>query len=201
MAYDKESPIGLDIIAEGETEDEVLRNLWEQQIFTQDAIFYDRFHKGENGKLKINPPIWIGHGVVIDHTGDIEFDPYVLIGDFVVIYTHYHSANQERFWTPMPSKKHVGKYVNIGERATIMAECYEIGEGALILPGSVVMQSIPAWQVWGGNPAEFKSARPNGIKFDIEKEEKKETGPLDGLADVVDYIKDVKKNDGDGKSD
>lgn len=34
-----------------------------------------------------------------------------------------------------------------------------LGEGAVLMPGSVATKDIPAWEIWGGVPAAFKRQR------------------------------------------
>ncbi len=48
----------------------------------------------------------------------------------------------------------IGSDVWIGENVTIMDGIW-IGDGSIIAAGSVVTKSIGAYQVWGGNPAEY----------------------------------------------
>lgn len=47
------------------------------------------------------------------------------------------------------------KGASIGANCTVLADVV-IGEGAMIGAGSVVTKSIPAGELWYGNPAEFK---------------------------------------------
>lgn len=42
----------------------------------------------------------------------------------------------------------------IGTRC-IINKGISIGKGAIIVAGSVVVKDVPAWDVWGGNPAKF----------------------------------------------
>ncbi len=48
----------------------------------------------------------------------------------------------------------VGKRASIGSSATILCGV-TIGEGAMIGAGSVVTKSVPAREIWAGNPARF----------------------------------------------
>ena len=46
----------------------------------------------------------------------------------------------------------------IGSRSLIM-KGVRIGHGAIIAAGSVVTKSVPAYEIWGGNPAHFLKSR------------------------------------------
>ena len=48
----------------------------------------------------------------------------------------------------------IGKDAFIGMNSLIV-NSVEIGEGAVVAAGSVVTRDIPAWEIWGGNPARF----------------------------------------------
>lgn len=97
----------------------------------------------------------IGDGTIINtsHISDpslIEMGRKVTIGGSVTLVAHY---GQEGFLVLSPVK--IGDRVTIGLRATIMGGV-EIGEGAKILPNSVVMPKtkIPPGELWGGVPAQ-----------------------------------------------
>lgn len=54
--------------------------------------------------------------------------------------------------------------ITIGDFAWVTADCFispgtEVGQGAVVLARSTVLQSIPAWEVWGGSPARKLSER------------------------------------------
>ena len=56
-------------------------------------------------------------------------------------------------------------HVEIGEHAfigtgTIITGNVKIGSGAIVGAGSVVTKDIPAYEIWGGNPARFIKKRP-----------------------------------------
>ncbi|ROS00121.1 transferase family hexapeptide repeat protein [Sinobacterium caligoides] len=57
-------------------------------------------------------------------------------------------------WISRLVKTEIGRAVSIGSNATIMGGV-TIGDNALVGAGSVVTKSIPANQVWAGNPARF----------------------------------------------
>ncbi len=96
----------------------------------------------------------IGRGVVLN--SEFISDPSLItieekatIGGSVTIIAHYGVGG---YLVIAPVK--VGKGATIGIRATLMAGV-EIGEGAKILPHSVVLPKtkVPAGETWGGVPA------------------------------------------------
>lgn len=96
----------------------------------------------------------IGRDVYINstHISDpamIEIGDNVTIGGSAVIAAHYAQAG---YLVIAPVR--IGNGVTIGLRATIMGDVV-IGEGARVLPNSVVMPKarIPAGETWGGVPA------------------------------------------------
>lgn len=96
----------------------------------------------------------IGHTVTINTTfisdpSMIEMGDKVTIGGSVTLVAHY---GQGGYLVLAPLK--IGNGVTIGLKATIMGGV-TIGDGAKILPNSVVMPktNIPPGEIWGGVPA------------------------------------------------
>jgi acetyltransferase-like isoleucine patch superfamily enzyme len=104
----------------------------------------------------------IGRGVMINTTfisdpSLVELGDKVTLGGSVTIVAHY---GQGGLLIVAPVK--IGAGCTIGLKATVMGGV-EIGQGAKILPHSVVMPKtiIPAGETWGGVPAvRISSAEP-----------------------------------------
>ena len=64
---------------------------------------------------------------------------------------------------PNTPSTNIGKDVWIGANALIMAGI-QIGNGSIIASGSVVTKDVPAYCIYGGNPAKF-------IKLRFEEED------------------------------
>jgi len=62
------------------------------------------------------------------------------------------SLQTEADWTVVPTV--VRRRASIGSSVTLICGI-EVGEGALIGAGSVVTKSVPAGELWAGNPARF----------------------------------------------
>ncbi len=107
----------------------------------------------------------IGEGTIINsiHISDpslIHLGRKVTLGGSVTIVAHY---GQGGFLVLAPV--HIGDKVTVGLRAVIMGGA-SIGEGAKILPNSVVMPKtvIPAGETWGGVPARKIETQEVGSK-------------------------------------
>lgn len=93
----------------------------------------------------------------------VEIGNHVLIGaDTIIMDNNFHSLDYSMRGTSKEGYLHKGTIntapVVIGDNVFIGTRCIinkgiNIGEGAIIAAGSVVVSDIPAWEVWGGNPA------------------------------------------------
>lgn len=106
------------------------------------------------------------------YMGSIQerFDPVVEVGNFTSIgsdVTFYGACQHPQLVSTFPfhswsdeypgafskGKITIGSDVWIGEHVLIM-DGITIGDGAVVGLGSVVTKDIPAFEVWGGNPAQ-----------------------------------------------
>ena len=110
--------------------------------------------------------ITIGNNVGISQTAliahaDITIGDNVKIGGGTCIYTSdFHSLNSELRRTGEDLKHRKSAPVTIEHDAFIGARCIilkgvTIGENSIVGAGSVVTKSIPANEIWAGNPAKF----------------------------------------------
>lgn len=95
----------------------------------------------------------------------VEIGSHVLIGaDTIIMDTNFHSLDYSIRGTGKEGYQYegtvntapvkIGNHVFIGTRC-IINKGVTIGDGAVIAAGSVIVKNIPAWEVWGGNPAKF----------------------------------------------
>lgn len=91
--------------------------------------------------------------------------------EFVTIGTHTKITSGTKilthFFNPEDEGMYLGK-VSIGDEVfigmnTLIVNSVEIGEGAVLAAGSVVTKDIPAWEIWGGNPAKFIKKRESRV--------------------------------------
>lgn len=91
----------------------------------------------------------------------ITVGQYVKIGGGTRIFdTNFHSTNAAIRATKEDTKNVISKPIVIGDNVFIGTGCIitkgvTIGENSIIAAGSVVVRSVPANQIWGGNPAKF----------------------------------------------
>ncbi|MGD9077998.1 MAG: acyltransferase [Desulfobacterales bacterium] len=134
----------------------------------------------ENGKLDIGdnsflhahcwllltkpqPHLHIGNWVFIGRNTIIAAKKHIAIGDYTVIapqcyiIDHEHGfSSQDLILNQKSNIKSVaiGRDCYIGAKTVVLGGS-EIGDGAIIGAGSIVTKSIPAGEIWAGNPAKF----------------------------------------------
>ena len=99
---------------------------------------------------------------VIQCRNRITIGHSVNIGDGVLIMdSNFHSINWIERQNPELDKQNakseeinIGNNVFIGARS-IICKGVNIGDRSIVAAGSVVVRSIPANEIWGGNPAKF----------------------------------------------
>lgn len=92
----------------------------------------------------------------------VEIGNYVNIGAGCIIFdTNFHSTDwkirenrQEDTNHALSSPVIIKDHVFIGARS-IICKGITIGEKSIIAAGSVVVSSVPPYEMWGGNPARF----------------------------------------------
>lgn len=108
----------------------------------------------------------IGNNVGISQTAliahaDISIGDNVKIGGGTCVYTSdFHSLNKDLRRTGKDLKNRKSAPITIENNAFIGARCIilkgvTIGENSIVGAGSVVTKSIPANEIWAGNPAKF----------------------------------------------
>lgn len=130
-----------------------------------------RFHRcsfnvGPNAQLIIGDRVGMSATAIVCHQR-IEIGNDVQIGANVVIYdTDFHSLDAEHRKNIQSDRDHtrrqavrIGAGAFIGAHSTIL-KGVEIGAGAVIGACSVVTKSIPANEIWAGNPARKLRALP-----------------------------------------
>jgi len=123
-------------------------------------------HKNINqGKLIKHKNASIEYSATLDLTGDVTLKEYAHINHGVKIFTHKHLWNHSRglrhkIQEIIPVNLEIGRDAFIGANSLIVG-ISKIGDGAIIGAGSVVTKNIPAYEVWGGNPAKKINERKN----------------------------------------
>lgn len=100
--------------------------------------------------LEIGHRCWIGEGVWIHNQGSVTIGHDSIVSQETLITTGSHDARS--------TMNLIVKPVEIGSGVWITSRCIvqqgvQIGDNAIVTPGSVVHKSVPAGWVFGGNPA------------------------------------------------
>lgn len=101
-------------------------------------------------KLSIGDHSWIGEEVLI-----LNFEPCRIGAHCCVSQRAFLCGGSHNY--KLPDFPYRNAPVTIGDESWICAQCWigpgvEIGKGAVVQPGSVVVRDIPASMVCGGNP-------------------------------------------------
>lgn len=101
---------------------------------------------------------FIGRNCVIVAREKIVIEDKCAIAEMVVIRDQNHQVDLQRFeetrYRFNTGEIRIGYRVWIGAKATVL-KGVSIGDGAVIAAAAVVVNSVPAGQIWGGVPAKF----------------------------------------------
>jgi len=131
----------------------LLRDLF--GVVRGDAVVEPPFRCDYGYNVGVGDGFFANYGCVLLDAAPIAFGENCLLGPGVHVYTPTHPidpgerATGEEFGDPVT----VGDDVWIGGRAVITPGV-EVGDGAVVAAGAVVVDDVPAGTVVGGNPAE-----------------------------------------------
>ncbi len=115
------------------------------------------------GKFSLGKNSTVNFGCYLDNRRGITIGDNTAIAHNVKIYTLGHNIDSPHFETK-GAPVAIGNNVFIFSNALIMPGV-TIGDGAVILPGSVVTKSVEPFTVVGGNPARLIKKRANEIAY------------------------------------
>lgn len=115
------------------------------------------------GKMSVGRNTVINFGCYLDNRRGIYIGNNVGIAHNTKIYTLGHDLNDPKFSTKGASV-HIGDDVFIFSNALVMPGV-TIGEGAIVLAGSVVTKDVEPWSIVGGNPAKKIRERNRDIDY------------------------------------
>ena len=118
------------------------------------------------GKFSLGRNSTVNFGCYLDNRRGIKIGDNAAIAHNVKIYTLGHDIDSTNFETKGASVT-IGNNVFIFSNAMIMPGV-TIGDGAVILPGSVVTKSIEPFAVVGGVPARIIKKRTTEIAYTIK---------------------------------
>jgi acetyltransferase-like isoleucine patch superfamily enzyme len=112
------------------------------------------WHPGPS--IIIGNNVFIGRGVEFNVQGRIEIGDDAGIGSGCVLADHNHNTAIEghkmRDQSMQIAPIIIGKDVIVGVNSVILRGVH-IGDGAVVGAGAVVVESVPAGEIWVGNPA------------------------------------------------
>ncbi|MBE3557389.1 MAG: acetyltransferase [Firmicutes bacterium] len=106
--------------------------------------------------LEIGDRCWIGEGVWIHNQGKVTLGCDVVVSQEAFITTGSHDTHSTMDLIVRPIVIHDGAWVT---SRCIVLQGVEIGENAIVTPGSVVHQSLKPNGIYGGNPCVFIKER------------------------------------------
>lgn len=115
------------------------------------------------GNLVVGKNSVVNFGCYLDNRRGIYIGNNVGIAHNTKIYTLGHDLNDLEFKTK-------GSSVNISNNVFIFSNSIimpgvSVGEGAIILAGSVVVKNVEPWSIVGGNPARFIRNRNKDVDY------------------------------------
>jgi acetyltransferase-like isoleucine patch superfamily enzyme len=122
---------------------------------------------GKHATLTIGNNVGLSGTAIVCHE-NITIGDHTRIGMNCVIYdTDFHDLDHrkraivpEDYSNVRKKPVRIGRHVFIGAHSTIL-KGVSIGDGAIIGAGAVVTKSIPAGEIWGGNPARCLQTKKN----------------------------------------
>lgn len=143
----------------------ILRRLLYGKLFKRlgmKSLIYSGVFLTHTYGIEVGDYFSINSGALIDGRGGIKIGSGVMIGPHTVIVSSSHQTND--FRKPMTSLDHIMEPVTISDDVWIGANAFirggvEIGRGAIIGAGSVVLRNVPEFMVAAGNPAKIVKDR------------------------------------------
>jgi len=126
-----------------------------------EGIIVDNLYKnGSNIAFKnliVGNNTYIGKGVFFDLAEQIVIEDSVVIGAKATFLTHWDVGNRamSRYYKRKTGKIVIKNSSWIGANVTIL-QGVTIGEFAVVAAGSVVLEDVPPYSLYAGNPAKFK---------------------------------------------
>ena len=117
-------------------------------------------------KIRFGNNVNINRRCIIDGRGGLSIGHNVNISAEAAIYTAGHIIDDKDF-SYYTKPVCIGDRVWIGTRAMIMPGV-TIGEGAVVLPGSVVVKDVKPYEVVGGIPARHIADRSEDLSYDLD---------------------------------
>jgi acetyltransferase-like isoleucine patch superfamily enzyme len=140
-------------------------------------------HKNQiyiGGKTRLSDKTSLGrnpnfNGMIINGIGEVIIGDNFHSGTGCLIITSNHNYDQGKTIpyddTHIIKKVIINDNVWFGDRVIVLG-AVEIGEGAIIQAGSVVVKDVPSCAIVGGNPAQIFKYRDKDHYYNLKKERK-----------------------------
>lgn len=102
--------------------------------------------------LEVGDNCWIGEGVWIHNQGQVIIEDNVVLSQESFVTTGSHDIHESMDLVIEPVIVRRGAWVTT---RCLVLQGVEIGENAVVSPGSVVYKSLAPDAIYGGNPAKF----------------------------------------------
>jgi putative colanic acid biosynthesis acetyltransferase WcaF len=106
--------------------------------------------------LEVGDNCWIGEGVWIHNQDLVIIEDNVVVSQEAFITTGSHEIYESMDLVVKPVIIRQGAWVTT---RCIVLQGIEIGQNAILTPGSVANKSLPPASIYGGNPADFVRER------------------------------------------
>jgi putative colanic acid biosynthesis acetyltransferase WcaF len=106
--------------------------------------------------LEVGDNCWIGEGVWIHNQDLVTVEDNVVVSQEAFITTGSHDIYESMDLVVKPVIIRQGAWVTT---RCIVLQGVEIGQNAVLTPGSVANKSLPSGSIYGGNPAKFVRKR------------------------------------------
>jgi putative colanic acid biosynthesis acetyltransferase WcaF len=106
--------------------------------------------------LEIGDNCWIGEGVWIHNQGLVAIEDNAVVSQEAFITTGSHDIHESMDLVIKPVVVRRGAWVT---SRCIVLQGVEMGQNAILTPGSVANKSLPPASIYGGNPAIFVRER------------------------------------------
>lgn len=134
------------------------------QAYTEVGSLGSRILVGPKGVLTIGDNVGMSNATIVADCS-VTIGKHVMIGGGVQIFdTNFHSTDPTIRTSGRETRDDVktapvviGNHVFIGTNA-IICKGVTLGDNAIVAAGSAVVKSIPAGEIWGGNPASCLSS-------------------------------------------
>ncbi len=157
-----------------------------RRIRTKWYTFVVRYQSAESGKgLKVHNKSSVTHNTFLGE--NVNFNGMRIIGDRVVIGNNFHSGEDCMIIAQNHNYDHgkaipydetyitkdvrIGDNVWLGSRVIILGGV-NIGEGAIVQAGSVVVNDVPSCAIVGGHPAKVFKYRDLDHYYELKKQGK-----------------------------